>query len=550
MPVALTLFNWHQANFFIAGARLELAVLQIGKQLNALLNPTETPSMTTFATIGTETLAALTRAHSIYAIASPPADASADEVAPIAMPEDLARLQACETEAKLVETFMPLLRNARFGGFRTDGADPCRLQLINGESHPWLDALHSPLPPNQLKKPDIFATAMPFWSGRQRGPFELEGKLAARILQLDGVVREIYEAKVGDGNLTPSDFGQLVDYHSRIRGDVRGMLFNARNFWLFESERDKPVRLFQGSLGSAGSRNALRRFFVEGQYEAPLVTLLRVLLLRLRAEPVRLNAYREDADIAGPAAYAATAASDAVAAAHPDVSAAAAAADTASSARKSSSGQSFLGAGADGRTFCVRLTDGSIRVLKVVVASVSATRVALESEFSLMSKAVAAGAPVAAVVENSLTLCVSESGQYLGGGYLLADVLAPVTSNRSTCAEIIASLKALHSAGFVHGDARLPNLMKHADGSLVWIDFRDSFIESDGGDSGLLTLSMRRDARTLVASMLGLAQIDVSVADDARFPRCVLLALANLTAGDDAGYDALATAMRRSVLTS
>lgn len=502
--------------------------------------------MTTFASVGTETLAALSKAGTISVIASPPADASAAELVPIATPEDLARLRVCSTEAKLVEVITPLLRIARFGEVRVDDADPCRPQLINGERHPWLDALRAPLPPGQLKKPDLFVTSAPCWSGRlcqRRGP---EGKLAARVLQYDGAVREFYEGKVGVGELTPADFGQLVDYHSRVRGDVRGVLFNARDFWLYESERDKPVRLLKGTLGAAGAQAAFRRFF-DGQPEAPLVHLMRYLMRRLRAVPHRLNDNGDEADVAGAVAYAAaSAADDVAAAAHADASAAATAAAAASKARQESIGQSFLGAGADGRTFAVRLSaDGTVRVLKVVVSSLSAPRAALESEFTLMSRAAATGAPVADVIAGSLTFCISESGQYIGGGFLLADVLAPVTCSRGTCKQIFLALSALHRAGFVHGDARTQNLMKRRDGGLVWIDFRGAFVDLAGGGSS--DSSMRRDARALAASMLGLPPLGLSLTGVDVLPPIVLLALANLAAGDDASYDELATAIRRAL---
>jgi hypothetical protein len=100
---------------------------------------------------------------------------------------------------------------------------------------PWLDALHAPLPAGQLKRPDFFATWAPFWTGRSDAARGAVGRLAARALQLDGCVREFYEAKAGAGELTAADFGQLVDYHSRVRGRVRGAVFNARVFWLYES---------------------------------------------------------------------------------------------------------------------------------------------------------------------------------------------------------------------------------------------------------------------------------------------------------------------------
>jgi hypothetical protein len=510
--------------------------LLLGRQLSALLSPEETPSMTTFASIGQETLAALTKSNRIFALTTPSSGASADELAPIATPDNLALLSACTSEAELVKVITPLLRIARFGKTRTDDGDPCRPVLVNSERHKWLDALHKPLAPALLKKPDLFVTAEMFWSGYRCPSGDPYGKLASRDLQLDGAVREFYEGRVGVGNLTPADFGQLVDYHSRVRGEVRGMLFNACHFWLYESVRDKPVQIIQGTLAAAGSQSALRRFF-NGQFQAPIINVLRLLMLRLRVVLVRLNDHGDDADVTGAAAYAAAAA------AHADEGAAAAAEVDAATARKASMGQSFLGAGAAGRTFTVRLIDDiSVRVLKVVVASTTATRMALESEFNLMLQAGAAGAPVASVVPGSLNSFVSdESGQYIGGGYLLADVLERVSINHSNCKHAFLALMALHDAGFVHGDARLPNLMKRKGGGLVWIDFQDAF--SSRGGSAISLASVRRDARTLAASFLGVPQALASDDDVPDLPRDVAIAVAHLTR-DAASYEALASAVR------
>jgi len=509
----------------------------LGKQLLALLSPQETPSMSTFATIGQETHDALSKSGCIFELEIPPLDTPASDCAPIATPADIRRLVECPSEKALVEAFTPLLQIARFGEVREDGSDPCKPLLVNSENHPWLDALHSPQSRKLLKKPDLFVTAEPCWSGyrhSRRGP---EGTLAARALQLDSAVCEFYDAKLGDGNLNYADFGQLVDYHSRVRGSVYGMLFNARCFWLFESVRDKPVRLIKGELGALGSRAAVRRFFA-GKPEVPLVTLMRLLMRDLGVVSIRLNKDSADADVAGTAAFETVAHMTALAAASGDSSttdsvAAVAAALTA--AKKSSTGQSFLGAGAEGRIFAVRLlSDNSVRVLKVVIASVTASRAMLESEFRLISGARESGAPVANVMDDSLKFYYnSENGLYLGGGYLLADVLTPVFADRANCTAVVRALKALHDAGYVHGDARLQNLMCSADGTLLWIDFRESFISAQ---SAALDTSRLRDAKTLARSILGLSSAD-------ELPGNVTLALSILSDAAES-YDALASAIR------
>ena len=167
--------------------------------------------------------------------------------------------------------------------------EPCPRVLVNSESTPWLGTLTSPLPAVQRKRPDLFSTWGPFWSGRLDQQRRSVGKLAAHALQLDECVLEFYEAKHGDGELTAAHFGQLVDYHSRMRGTVHGMLFNARYFWLYKSVSACPVSLTKGEWGACGSLAALRAFSVNTP-EPPIVSLLRRLCVALRVMPCRVKA--------------------------------------------------------------------------------------------------------------------------------------------------------------------------------------------------------------------------------------------------------------------
>ena len=65
------------------------------------------------------------------------------------------------------------------------------------------------------------------------------------------------------------------------------------------------------------------------------------------------------------------------------------------------------------------------------------------------------------------------------------------------CAKAFAALHALHAAGFVHGDARLPNLLRTG-ARLVWADLRLSL----AADGGRMADAQRFDAVTLAASVL------------------------------------------------
>jgi hypothetical protein len=452
------------------------------------------PLSPSYAAVGDTALHTLTSARRIFHLQPPPDGASDDEKAPVAAPEDLGRLLACTSERDLVKTITPLLRAARGLDVAPEPspADPCPLVLVNSEGVAWLDALSPAQPADQLKRPDLFVTWAPFWSGLHTSERGTVGRLAARALQLDGCVRELYEAKRGAGELTSADFGQLVDYHSRLPEKVdgvptmtRGVLFNARVFWLYESVSAHPVTLTKGSWGAPGSRAALRAFF-NAAPEPSAVPLLRFMCGRLGVVPRRIAA--TDAQPA----------------------AAAAAADGAAAPRPSSA---FLGAGASGQVFCVARPPAAgdaaaaaaetAELLYALKVSSTSSRAVLTYEFETLAQAFEAGAPVVPVVAGSLHfLHTGAEGVYRGGGFLLRDVCARThVDSRARCVAAFAALHALHAKGFAHGDARLPNLLSRGRGvgaELVWIDLRAAFAFASA-----LTGAQRADRLTLAASVLG-----------------------------------------------
>ena len=480
--------------------RAEIAQIRVGAA------ESQTPlSPSYYASVGDDALVTLDAIGRISFAPEPLVDASAAERAPVATSSDLARLRACSSERDLVAAITPLLQAARGFGEAGAAADPCPRVLVNSESTPWLDALHAPLPPDQLKRPDLFSTWAPFWSGRLVPERGAVGKLAARALQLDGCTREFYEAKVGVGELTPSDFGQLVDYHSRVRGAVRGVLFNARVFWLYESRRSHPVSLTKGEWGAPGSRAVLRAFF-DAAAEPPLVPLLRFLCRALGVVPHRVVVGSGVEPAAGDA-----------------------------SARASA----FLGAGGSARVFCVarRGAAGEAAELHALKASSSLSLAELKYEFQTLQLAAAAGAPVVPAVADSLA-CFVDDGAYRGGGFLLRDVCArAAVDSPARCAAAFAALRALHAAGFAHGDARTPNLLARRSGGagaeLVWIDLRAA-AAAEFADA--LASAQRTDGRTLAASILGAAPGDA-------LPAPVATALVTVPEGGDAAYAALAAAV-------
>ena len=485
--------------------RAELAALRVSA-------PLESPSVASYATVGAEALADLELCGRVTAAAAPAEGASAAECAPIASAADLERLGPWRDKKQFVAAIAPLLRAAR--GLEASAADPCPRILVNSERTPWLDSLRAPLRADQLKRPDLFTTWAPFVSGRLAADGSAEGGLAARALQLDGCVCEFYEAKLGSGNLTPTDFGQLMDYHSRVRGMVRGMLFNERYFWLYESLRERPMELTKGELCAPGSQALLRRFFNAGR-EPKLVLLLRHLLLTLRMAPLSL-------DTASLAAGGGGGGSDA-------------------SKRTSA----YLSSGGSARVFCVAAEGAPSPYALKVCTTLSCAE--LNYEFSALQRAAALGAPVVPVVEGSLTfMWDGEARAYRGGGFLLRDVCTrAVVHTRKCCAAAFEALRALHAVGISHGDARLPNLLRRRaeeGGALLWIDMREAVDGEQGGGgrgAGALGAAQRADAGQLAASVMG-------AESGGKLAAPVQAALAGVP-GDAAAYAALATAVSNAL---
>ncbi len=343
--------------------------------------------------------------------------------------EQQALLAGCTSETEVVKHLTPVLCGLRAGN---DGnEDACRCVLVNGENFSWLDDPVTPLPSNLRLKPDLFSApriCVEVREGTRKqgsGDRYIFGRLADRCLQLDGCVREVYEAKLKD--LTLHDFGELVNYHQLIHGVCRGMLFNGSHFWLFASLHGNPVHLVRGAWSVPGSASRIRRFFDEDQPQPqppPLVPLLRHLLSVLRLRPAPQG------------------------------------------------GTSFLGGGGSGRVFAVERVESAAHAperlaLKAVVSTAeTAWAHSLLQEFRAMQHAAAQGAPVVPVLAGSLHLLDG-----VGGGFLLARCGVPfdATASRAACTAAFESLAALHARDVLHGDARLPNLLR-LDGAAAWVD--------------------------------------------------------------------------------
>ena len=404
-------------------------------------------------------------------------------------------------EGTLIRLLTPTLRELRdckAGDADALAADPCAPVLVNSEHLRWLDAGSSgaPLPSTQLKKPDLFLTHAPFWRGTLVAGAAV-GILASRALQADGCAREFFEAKRGGGALTSTDFGQLVDYHSRVPGVCRSALFNAHVVWLYESRHTTHTRLVQTTWDALGSRALFRDFFNAPRTEPTLITVARHVTRMLGVVPAV-------------------------------------------------EGASFLGAGGLGRVFRVRKTHGGAQTDFALKLSCVASADELAGEFALLKAAAFAGAPVARVVADSLCVVLGINGVRSGGGYLLADVLVPVKSvTPARCRDAFRALAAVHACGLVHGDARVQNLLLSplGRGAFVWIDFR-------GAADAPLTAAQAADVRQLAASVLGLDEGVAAAPDggavfalDATFAGVAAALAAAMPRGGVGAYDALAEAI-------
>jgi tRNA A-37 threonylcarbamoyl transferase component Bud32 len=191
----------------------------------------------------------------------------------------------------------------------------------------------------------------------------------------------------------------------------------------------------------------------------------------------------------------------------------------------------FLGAGSSARVFCVAKAGApapeELRALKV---STSLSRGELEHEIATLRAAADAGAPVVPPVDSSLRhFCRIDGGTLSGGGFLLQHVCSRAKlDSQASCAAAFRALRKLHAAGFVHGDARVPNLVQYKR-DFLWIDMRESAADS-------LDEALHNDAQTLAASALR-----CPLSPELHAP--VLVALNDVPAGGDAAYASVADAV-------
>jgi hypothetical protein len=415
--------------------------------------------MTSPAVLGSRTLEALQEPGGVFTFEGAPGP-------PVLGEPELAELQdvrEADNESGVVRYLTPKLWDILHSCRDEPSVAPLRHLLVNSEKNGWLDYLDRTVSADKLQKPDLFVTWEPFvrvspGSGKQgSGDKFFCGPLAHRTLQQDGCVRAVLEAK--KDALSPADFGELVGYHSHLPGRVNGVLFNHTDFWLTEAMNGRVCRVEKCQWGQSGTLPLLQRHFAAVCRPPPLAVLLAKLLLDLDVTLMR----------------------------HGD--------------------SSFLGAGASGRVFAVQSASGAPQALKVVVHAGSL--LSFSNEFALLQAAASSGAPVVEVVPDSL-----KEYPGLGGGYLMASVGSRVAIDTfARMRRVFDSLQAVHAAGAIHGDARLPNVIE-VGGIARWADFVNAAVRP-ALQHATFVEHAREDMLTLSCSVLnvGKESLPVSVAD-------------------------------------
>lgn len=365
-----------------------------------------------------------------------------------------AELDGAKDEAGIVRYLTPVIARLRGCARSTAGLNSCDPVLVNSEQQKWLDHPAGGGQPDLRLKPGLFRTWAPFikkcagGKGQGEGADYIFGELASVALQRANVVTELYEGKFDA--LSRAEFGALCAYHDALglrAGVCRGVLFNARHFWLYKTVRSNPTKLVRARWADGGSADVFRAFFepdVDDELdspEPPLLCVLRNVLARLGAEPC----------------------------AAPD-------------------GRRYLGSGSTGHVFAVRrsATGGAVMAaLKIVLSSNAAC---IGAEYTRMNAAFEAGAPVVPVVAHSLTVVD------VGAGFLLEHVgVVAVVASQRACVRAFTALAALHVVGVTHGDARLANLLV-VDGQLRWIDLLGGVVAAAERATGAFDALARADA--------------------------------------------------------
>ena len=152
----------------------------------------------------------------------------------------------------------------------------------------------------------------------------------------------------------------------------------------------------------------------------------------------------------------------------------------------------YLGQGATGLAFrakCEEQPDDAAHYFALKITRDTSHISSLELEVLKLQEVIAHSAPLPWLQPrlpsppSALRLVLEESDR-LGAGFMFGPVGKAVWSEQPRDVrlwqEVLASLLLLHRAGLVHGDPRLPNLLRvPSRDQLVWIDFRESSAHED-----------------------------------------------------------------------
>ncbi len=167
-----------------------------------------------------------------------------------------------------------------------------------------------------------------------------------------------------------------------------------------------------------------------------------------------------------------------------------------------SGGDCFLGLGAYGRVLKVKTKEGSVVALKMILS-----RDRSECERALKEFTIALLARETGVVATVLKCCndISVVEGMHGCGYTLELGMAPDLTDWTA---LLSALAKLHSSGWIHGDARVANVVLFGD-VLKWIDMTSAYQFRDASSmESVLFSEMLKFVKSCYARMEGIRSPD------------------------------------------
>jgi len=387
---------------------------------------------------------------------------------------------------------------------------PAGYVLVNSEHYRWLEQV--PSQKSTATKPDLFIAPralVAFRAPHQHAASGQEhGLLAVRSTKSS--VGLILDAKK---KLNTTALGEFLPYILIMvqEGDAlnpiaisKGIVFDATSFCLVTGVRGTITRIQKGRWSQAGSLNAIQAF-VTMQADAWTLALdkacqlLKVSVVECStADVVALAAARKDtaaeAEEAEKAEEPGGVAAEVAAAEEVAAEGAVPKAAMATRSQRAAGCQALLGVGSFGRVFCV--SRGPEKYALKIALPVMAFH--FETDFQNML-AVQRICPdqVCGVVDGTLQMFeVHDSRRVQVGCYLMPIVGVPYQPGdrvgKAEALQVLITLSELHVHGIVHGDARLPNVIKCGE-DYRWIDFIKSPILSKA--------AMQRDVETMLGSL-------------------------------------------------